>query len=83
MQEEKARLLKELAVLHTQMEDLKARALRTYESEEQGAKEKMVANRVLRRAIQSQQIEFARVHGLMSEYFLFVRPRRGGCSIAR
>lgn len=66
-------MLKELAVLHSRMEDLKVRALRTCEEDDHNAKQKLFANRVLRRAIQSQQVDLARVHGLMSEYFLFVR----------
>jgi hypothetical protein len=72
-QEEKAKLLKELAVLHSRMEDIKVRALRSSEEKEQDERQKLFANRVLRRAIQSQQVDLAHVHGLMSEYFLFVR----------
>lgn len=72
-QEEKAKLLKELAVLHSRMEDIKVRALRSSEEKEQDERQKLFANRVLRRAVQSQQVDLAHVHGLMSEYFLFVR----------
>ncbi|RLN86661.1 hypothetical protein BBJ28_00001762 [Nothophytophthora sp. Chile5] len=70
--EEKAHLLEELAELHTKMEELKSRAFATYVGVEARSPSEMhSANRVLRRAIQTQQLEYTHVHALMSEYSLF------------
>ncbi|KAL4156517.1 hypothetical protein PRNP1_005547 [Phytophthora ramorum] len=70
--EEKALLLEELAELHTKMEELKARAFATCVGvEARTPSEMQSANRVLRRAIQSQQLECTKIHALMSEYSLF------------
>jgi hypothetical protein len=67
-------LLEELAELHTKMEQLKARAFSTCVGvEARTPKEMQTANRVLRRAIQTQQLECTNIHALMSEYSLFVR----------
>lgn len=81
LQEEKANLLEELAELHTKMEELKARAFATCAgvntrtpSQTQGA------NRLLRQAIQKQQLECTRIHALMSEYSLFVSSTPLCCS---
>ncbi|KAG6615909.1 uncharacterized protein IUM83_12099 [Phytophthora cinnamomi] len=68
--EEIANLLKELAGLHGRMEELNARALKPSTRSETPT-EAAVANRVLRRAIQKQQLEVTRFHALMSEYALF------------
>ncbi|KAL4172105.1 hypothetical protein KRP22_007279 [Phytophthora ramorum] len=71
--EEKSLLLEELAELHTKMEELKARAFATCVGvEARTPSEMQSANRVLRRAIQSQQLECTKIHALMSEYSLFV-----------
>lgn len=72
VQEEIATLLKELAGLHSRMEQLNARAMKPCTTDET-ASEAAVANRVLRRAIQKQQHEVTHFHALMSEYALFVR----------
>ncbi|RLN75337.1 hypothetical protein BBJ28_00003207 [Nothophytophthora sp. Chile5] len=70
--EEKAHLLEELAELHTKMEELKSRAFATYVGVEARSPSEMhSANRVLRRAIQTQQLEYTQIHALMSEYSLF------------
>jgi len=70
-QEEIAKLLKELAELHSQMELLNAHAMAPCTRSETPT-EAAVANRVLRRAIQKQQLEVTQFHALMSEYSLFV-----------
>lgn len=72
-QEEKARLLEEMAVLHSQMGGLSKRALQTCGVDEHSSLRKFAVNRVLRSVIQRQQIDLVRAHALMSEYFLFVR----------
>ncbi|OWZ07638.1 hypothetical protein PHMEG_00019946 [Phytophthora megakarya] len=70
--EEKAHLLEELAELHTKMEQLKARAFATCVGvEAKTPSELKSANRVLRQAIQMQQLECTQIHALMSEYSLF------------
>ncbi|KAF4045410.1 hypothetical protein GN244_ATG02153 [Phytophthora infestans] len=70
--EEKAHLLEELAELHTKMEQIKARAFATCVGvEARTPSEMQSANRVLRRAIQKQQLECTKIHALMSEYSLF------------
>lgn len=71
MQEEIANLLKELAGLHSRMEELNARAMKPCTRSETPT-EVAVADRVLRRAIQKQQLEVTQFHALMSEYALFV-----------
>eukprot|EP00644_Phytophthora_capsici_P003164 jgi/Phyca11/14342/fgenesh1_pg.PHYCAscaffold_7_\ len=68
--EEIACLLKELAALHSRMEQLNARAMKPRTAEETPT-EAAVANKVLRRAIQKQQLEVTHFHALMSEYSLF------------
>ncbi|KAL3664742.1 hypothetical protein V7S43_010490 [Phytophthora oleae] len=68
--EEIACLLKELAGLHSRMEQLNARAMKPCTADETPT-EAAVANRVLRRAIQKQQLEATHFHALMSEYSLF------------
>ncbi|KAK1937041.1 hypothetical protein P3T76_009819 [Phytophthora citrophthora] len=68
--EEIACLLKELAALHSRMEHLNAHAMKPRTAEETPT-EAAVANRVLRRAIQKQQLEVTHFHALMSEYALF------------
>ncbi|GMF22578.1 unnamed protein product [Phytophthora lilii] len=73
LQEEKAHLLEELAELHTKMEEIKARAFATCVGvEARTPSELQSANKVLRRAIQKQQLECTKMHALMSEYSLFV-----------
>ncbi|POM64145.1 Hypothetical protein PHPALM_20368 [Phytophthora palmivora] len=67
--EEIAELLKELAGLHSRMEQLNARALLPC-TPDKTCKEALVANKVLRRAIQKQQREVTHFHSLMSEYSL-------------
>ncbi|KAG1690778.1 hypothetical protein DVH05_027827 [Phytophthora capsici] len=70
--EEKAHLLEELAELHTKMEEIKARAFATCVGvEARTPSEMQSANKVLRRAIQKQQLEYTKIHALMSEYSLF------------
>ncbi|KUF94355.1 hypothetical protein AM588_10007446 [Phytophthora nicotianae] len=70
--EEKATLLEELAELHTKLEKIKARAFATCVGvEARTPSEMQSANRVLRRAIQKQQLECTKIHALMSEYSLF------------
>ncbi|KAH7472563.1 uncharacterized protein KRP23_9551 [Phytophthora ramorum] len=68
--EEIAKLLKELAGLQSQMELLNTRAMAPHTPDETSG-EAVVANRVLRRSIQKQQLEVTRFHALMSEYSLF------------
>ncbi|EGZ06284.1 hypothetical protein PHYSODRAFT_319765 [Phytophthora sojae] len=68
--EEIANLLKELAGLHSRMEELNARAMKPCTRSETPT-EVAVADRVLRRAIQKQQLEVTQFHALMSEYALF------------
>ncbi|KAE8979587.1 hypothetical protein PR002_g24380 [Phytophthora rubi] len=68
--EEIAKLLKELAGLHSRMEELNARAMKPCTLSETPT-QAAVANRVLRRAIQKQQLEVTQFHALMSEYALF------------
>ncbi|ETL41622.1 hypothetical protein F441_07674 [Phytophthora nicotianae CJ01A1] len=68
--EEIAKLLKELAHLHTRMEQLNARAIKSCTADETMS-EAATANRVLRRVIQKQQREVTQFHALMSEYSLF------------
>ncbi|KAL4166717.1 hypothetical protein KRP22_013970 [Phytophthora ramorum] len=70
--EEIAKLLKELAGLQSQMELLNTRAMAPHTPDETSG-EAVVANRVLRRSIQKQQLEVTRFHALMSEYSLFRR----------
>ncbi|GMF40115.1 unnamed protein product [Phytophthora fragariaefolia] len=66
--EEKANLLEELAELHTRMEELKARAFATCAGVgTRTPSEMQSANRVLRQAIQKQQLECTKIHALMSE----------------
>ncbi|CAH0476993.1 unnamed protein product [Peronospora belbahrii] len=70
--EETARLVKELADLHAKMDELKAQAFTTYIGVEAFTpSELQTANNVLRRAIQVQQLEYTKIHALMSEYSLF------------
>ncbi|KAF1773774.1 hypothetical protein GQ600_14772 [Phytophthora cactorum] len=69
-QEEIAKMLKELAGLHSRMEQLNARAMKPCTADE-STSEAAVANRVLRRVIQKQQLEVTQFHALMSEYALF------------
>lgn len=65
--------MEELAELHTKMEELKARAFATCVGvEARTPSELQSANKVLRRAIQTQQLECTKIHALMSEYSLFV-----------
>ncbi|KAE9326282.1 hypothetical protein PF008_g16690 [Phytophthora fragariae] len=68
--EEIAKLLKELAGLHSRMEELNARAMKPCTLSETPT-QAAVASRVLRRAIQKQQLEVTQFHALMSEYALF------------
>ncbi|KAG2767761.1 hypothetical protein JG687_00013691 [Phytophthora cactorum] len=68
--EEIAKMLKELAGLHSRMEQLNARAMKPCTADE-STSEAAVANRVLRRVIQKQQLEVTQFHALMSEYALF------------
>ncbi|GMF65512.1 unnamed protein product [Phytophthora lilii] len=68
--EEIARLLNELAALHSRMEELNARAMKPCTPDETPS-EAAVANRVLRRAIKKTQLEVTQFHALMSEYSLF------------
>ncbi|KAF4136962.1 hypothetical protein GN958_ATG13841 [Phytophthora infestans] len=68
--EEIANLLKELSDLHTRMEKLNSRAMEpSTASKTMG--EAGTANRVLRRAIQKQQLKVTQFHALMSVYSLF------------
>ncbi|GMF22570.1 unnamed protein product [Phytophthora lilii] len=66
--EEKERLQKELDGLHTRMEELKKRALKSFGKPGQNDKDRIIASKVLRDAVQSQQLEFANIQGIMSEF---------------
>lgn len=77
-QEEKDRLLKEMAALRAQMKELKQRAMRSFEPDK-GAKEKDVANRVLRRTIQDHQNDTVQLDAIVSEYLLFVSAPLSFC----
>lgn len=68
VQEEKEHLLKELEKLEMHMAELKKRALQASEIPQQSEQDKLIANRVLRDAVQTQQREFAKIQAIMSEY---------------
>ncbi|KAL4156511.1 hypothetical protein PRNP1_005541 [Phytophthora ramorum] len=68
--EEKERLQTELNVLHARMEELQKQALASFGRPGQNDKDRVIASKVLRDAVQSQQLEFANIQGIMSEYAL-------------
>ncbi|KAE8971744.1 hypothetical protein PR002_g26726, partial [Phytophthora rubi] len=68
--EEKERLEKELDALHARMEELKKQALASFGTPSQNDKDRVIASKVLRDAVQTQQLEFANIQGIMSEYAL-------------
>ncbi|EGZ12188.1 hypothetical protein PHYSODRAFT_517349 [Phytophthora sojae] len=68
--EEKERLEKELDALHARMEELKKQALESFGTPGQNDKDRVIACKVLRDAVQTQQLEFANIQGIMSEYAL-------------
>ncbi|KAJ8564229.1 hypothetical protein ON010_g7115 [Phytophthora cinnamomi] len=68
--EEKERLQKELEGLHARMEQLKKQALASFGTPGQNDKDRIIASKVLRDAVQRQQLEFANIQGIMSEYAL-------------
>lgn len=70
--EEKERLQKELDALHARMEELKKRALASFGTPSQNDKDRVIASKVLRDAVQTQQLVFANIQGIMSEYALCV-----------
>ncbi|CEG39366.1 uncharacterized protein PHALS_09617 [Plasmopara halstedii] len=70
--EEMAGLLVELSRLQAEMEQIKSRAFAVCVGmEARSPAELQCANRVLRRAIQTQQLEHTKIHAIMSEYSLF------------
>ncbi|KAE8881639.1 hypothetical protein PF005_g16848 [Phytophthora fragariae] len=69
--EEKERLEKELEALHARMEELKKQALASFGTPSQNDKDRVIASKVLRDAVQTQQLEFANIQGIMSEYALY------------
>eukprot|EP00644_Phytophthora_capsici_P014739 jgi/Phyca11/553414/estExt2_Genewise1Plus.C_PHYCAscaffold_530082 len=68
--EEKERLQIELNGLQARMEELKQQALASFGRPGQKDKDRVIASKVLRDAVQSQQLEFANIQGIMSEYAL-------------
>lgn len=71
VKEEKEALKAEIEVLMTRLSELKASTFGTNEEEEEKdreCKDKMVENRVLRRAVRAQQDEFAAVHAFVNDY---------------
>ncbi|GMF40118.1 unnamed protein product [Phytophthora fragariaefolia] len=70
--EEKERLQRELDGLHARMEELKKQALASFGTPGQNDQERVIASKVLRDAVQTQQLEFANIQGIMSEYALCV-----------
>ncbi|ETI35160.1 hypothetical protein F442_18284 [Phytophthora nicotianae P10297] len=68
--EEKERLQKELHGLQARMEELKQQALNSFGKPGQNDKDRVVISKVLRDAVQRQQLEFANIQGIMSEYAL-------------
>jgi hypothetical protein len=71
--EEKEKLQKELDGLQARMEELKKEALESFGKPGQNDKDRVITSKVLRDAVQSQQLEFTKIQGIMSEYALSVR----------
>ncbi|EGZ30687.1 hypothetical protein PHYSODRAFT_310488 [Phytophthora sojae] len=73
LKEEKEALLLEIDTLTARLEDLKTKTFGSPDGEEERdrrCKDKMVENRLLRRAVQDQQDQFTSVHALTNEYSL-------------
>ncbi|KAG2771231.1 hypothetical protein PC116_g4727 [Phytophthora cactorum] len=68
--EEKERLQNELDGLQARMEELKQQALASFGKPGQNDKNRAIASKVLRDAVQRQQLEFANIQAIMSEYAL-------------
>ncbi|RLN75335.1 hypothetical protein BBJ28_00003209 [Nothophytophthora sp. Chile5] len=62
--------VRKLDDLRSRMEQLKRRALASCDKPGQNDREKAIACKVLREAVQGQQLEFANIQGIMSEYAL-------------
>ncbi|KAG6619330.1 Short chain dehydrogenase [Phytophthora cinnamomi] len=73
LKEEKEGLLLEIETLTARLERLKTKTFGTREGEKEKdrqCKDKMVENRLLRRSVQDQQVQFTSVHALTNEYSL-------------